>query len=61
MTWVAAGWRWRWLRPPWSSASSSASLAVANELGRWIDLDRNGLDSSIGPVATLAAPIVNGG
>ena len=61
MTWLAARWRWRWLRPPWSSASSSSSLAVANELGRRIDLDRNGLDSPIGPVATLAASIVNGG
>ena len=54
MTWVAASWPWRWLRPPWSSAS--------NELGRRIDLDRNGLDSPIRPVATLAVSIlvVNG-
>jgi hypothetical protein len=61
ITWVAAGWRRRWLRPPWSSTSSSASLAVAYELGGRIHLHWYGLDSSIGLVATLAASIVNGG
>ena len=44
-----------------SSTSSSASLAVTNELGRRVDLDRYGLDSPIGLVATFAASIVNGG
>ena len=51
----------RWLRPPRSSTSSTASLAVANELGLWIDLDCYCLDASSGLVATLAASIVNGG
>ncbi len=59
ITWFAAGWRW--LLPPRSSTSSTTSLAVANELERWIDLDWYCLDASSGLFATLAGSIMNGG
>jgi hypothetical protein len=43
------------------STFSFVCLAVANKLGRWIDLDGYCLDAPLGLVASPAACIVTGG